>query len=391
MRIYFICFFVSLLIAALAAPIDNRIIKFVVRMLSVTPLALIAGLRDLTVGTDIINYGQFNFEVATRASKLSEYISYIKSANGVENGYSILNYVVSRFTSSINVFFFVLNFLTLLFLVLGLTMWDKKISFSFALFVYYTLFWGITLNVMRQSLAATILFWGFSLYLKNKKIVPFVLIVILAAEFHQTALLGVLFPIIEWCVRKTIEKRKGIMLITVNIFIGIVLILLFNPNNSLITTIMGKLPLLGKYYLIFMKGGLDSITVGAGVPLRGMVRQIIPMGVPIGILWLRGKNDSTIDGKFDYTLINFLYLSVVFVLVSANSGVLSRLGMYFSIFQVVAIPYAARKEYGVNRIFVTIFFILYLLLVCALVFRSGNGDVYPYTSQLLNSFLEDNF
>lgn len=125
------------------------------------PMAIIAGMRDLTIGTDIQNYGLFNFESALQFKNIFDYVKYIKYTNGVEYGYSVFNYLVSRFTNSINVFFFLLNLLTILFIILGLNVLGDKVNFELSIIIYYLLFWSGSLNVMRQSLAASIVFFCF--------------------------------------------------------------------------------------------------------------------------------------------------------------------------------------------------------------------------------------
>ena len=38
------------------------------------PMAIIAGMRDLTIGTDIQNYGLFNFESALQFKNIFDYV-----------------------------------------------------------------------------------------------------------------------------------------------------------------------------------------------------------------------------------------------------------------------------------------------------------------------------
>ena len=55
-------------------------------------------------------------------------------------------------------FFFLLNLLTSLFIILGLNVLGDKVNFELSIIIYYLLFWSGSLNVMRQSLAASIVF-----------------------------------------------------------------------------------------------------------------------------------------------------------------------------------------------------------------------------------------
>lgn len=105
MTTYIITLISAITIMMIAEFLKNRTLQNLIRFASILPMAVIAGLRNNTIGTDISNYGLINFESATHFNNFFEYLKYIKSINGVEIGYSLLNFVVSRFTNSVNWFF----------------------------------------------------------------------------------------------------------------------------------------------------------------------------------------------------------------------------------------------------------------------------------------------
>lgn len=374
---------VSLFIAALADLIKNSTIKNIIRILSLMPMAIIAGMRDLTIGTDIQNYGLFNFESALQFKNIFDYVKYIKYTNGVEYGYSVFNYLVSRFTNSINVFFFLLNLLTILFIILGLNVLGDKVNFELSIIIYYLLFWSGSLNVMRQSLAVSIVFFAFSLYMSNNKLFYFILLILLASSIHQTALLAILLPIIL----KITPFKLKIKNVAIWFLLGLILITFFNPNNRFVITLMNSLPILNKYYNLFINGGMQYITGGQGMQLRYVLFRIIPSCVFIVLALLyKGSKDKE-EGR----IINFLFLitlvSVFFEFVNMNSGVLSRLGMYFSVFQIIFISFLLKRKLSRRNIIVFFISLSVSILFFVVVIKSGSGELYPYSSTILNSII----
>lgn len=379
MTIYFSVIACSIVVAIVSDQISNRSVSFLVRLVAIIPPAVVAGLRDLVIGTDIGNYGAFNFEAATRFSSLFDYLKYIKINNKVEVGYSLINYIVSRFTDSMGIFLFILNMLTLLFLVMALGQFKGSMASWFGLFVYYFTMWGTSLNVMRQSLAVTIVLWGMARYINNEKLIQFILIILLAMTIHQTAILGLFLVLIY----KIFSQNFGIHhIVTLVLASGIILFFL-NPHNGLIISIMRNIPVLGKYYTIFVQYGLKYITAGSGMSLKAISIQVLPTVLTLFLLISEKRVTTKSRIPLKTFFIMSLFLTIVFELVNINSGVLSRLGMYFSIIQVIAVPISLRNVLGVKKYIFAFLISMGLVVAFVITIRSGSGNLYPYTSQIL--------
>lgn len=85
---------------------NNVITQVGIAAVAAIPLAFVSGVRTLVIGTDIKNYGLYNFNLATQFSDFADYFAKITISNQTEVGYALLNYVVSKFSNNINVFFF---------------------------------------------------------------------------------------------------------------------------------------------------------------------------------------------------------------------------------------------------------------------------------------------
>ena len=136
--------------------------------------------------------------------------------------------------------------------------------------------------------------------MSNNKLFYFILLILLASSIHQTALLAILLPIIL----KITPFKLKIKNVAIWFLLGLILITFFNPNNRFVITLMNSLPILNKYYNLFINGGMQYITGGQGMQLRYVLFRIIPSCVFIVLALLyKGSKDKE-EGR----IINFLFL-----------------------------------------------------------------------------------
>ncbi len=156
--------------------LNNAVFLCIVSVAMIT----MAFLRANTVGIDYKQYADYFAQV--RSGGWSFLISGA-NAYRVEPGYSLLNYVVSLFTGDVHIFMLGVAVVTT-----GLTaLLLYKYSpipwigmFVFASFGFY----GNSLSFLRQSIAIAIFLFAVR-FLKEKRVVPYLLIVLLAASFHK--------------------------------------------------------------------------------------------------------------------------------------------------------------------------------------------------------------
>lgn len=155
--------------------------------------SILAGLRDFSIGTDIDLYGNVWFERAHRAG----FFQYLRWATTSSIGmvYAILNYIVGMFTKDPHVFYFVLMLTEFVLVYWAVTRFRENISVPLAMLIYYFLFYNITLNILRQSLALAIMTAAVSCLARNKD-KQFLVLWLLAGLAHSSALLMiVLLPL----------------------------------------------------------------------------------------------------------------------------------------------------------------------------------------------------
>ena len=173
--------------------------------------AVLAGIRDVSVGTDVLVYAYPIFENARAA----QYMSDLSNAwDRIEIGYLWLNFALSRITYSHNVLLFSLMFIQVLFVFLTLRQWKNKIPIWLGMFVFYALFFNASLNLMRQCLALSIAFFGMK-YIFKKKFFLFVFWILLGSLFHRSALIIALYYPLFWYANQFSSKKSTILFATI--------------------------------------------------------------------------------------------------------------------------------------------------------------------------------
>ena len=175
MSVYFILLFVVLVIALILK--DNNQHKLTIILVSFF-LILIAGLRDVSVGSDSVNYVLI-FDRIQGWELIWQQV--------MEPGFLILAWISKLLSSNYAVFFLFIASFTVLFLVSGI--YSNSVEPIVSLFLlittgYYTFFF----NGARQGVALSILFLA-TKYIFEKKVYKVTLISIFAALFHSTALI----------------------------------------------------------------------------------------------------------------------------------------------------------------------------------------------------------
>ena len=153
-------------------------------VLSSLAMVAVAFLRADTVGIDYKQYETYFYQVHDGGWSFL-----ISSANGyrVEPGYSLLNYFVSLFTRDVHIYMLVVAVLVVTLTAVLL----YRVSpipwigmFVFASFGFY----GNSLNFIRQCIAIAIFLYSIE-YIKKKKFIPYLLIILLASTFHKSMLI----------------------------------------------------------------------------------------------------------------------------------------------------------------------------------------------------------
>lgn len=228
--------------------------------------------------------------------------------------------------------------------------------FFFASTLYYNYF-----SMMRQWMAVAIMFWG-SKYLRDNKVIKFIIVSVIAAIFHTSAL--VIIPLVFVVNGKA---WSGKQLLAIALFsVGM---LFLNPLLSGMEVLMD-----GTTYDYVV----ETMRTDAG---SSIVRAFIA-AVPVCLAFTtrrKTKNNPMINICVNMSLMNLL----LNVLASATSGLyVIRLATYLSVYNVILYPYLLNVAcQGTNRrILKTGFYIIYIALY---IYQMSHQGAWGYKSDVL--------
>lgn len=329
-------------------------------IIAVLILSVLSGIRSNSIGTDTNTYNVF-FNVAVRSANFSRLHFSFQYIDRLEIGFTVLNYVISRFTTNYHIFQFVCGLIINTNIFIGLFIVRDKVNLCLGWLTYCFLFFGNTINILRQALALSFVFLGFCLVYvgKSKLSIPFVII---ACSFHTSAIISIFILLIGYLLNMS-SKKYQIMII---IGISLLLILLM----PLIVSYLSNFGLLGSKYENYLSQH-DQISLFSTVLVR------LPMFILIFYSLFINRNISLMT--------IWMYLLVVqeFLLFPLQmiNPVVGRLMLYFGISKVIAYPLIIRNCYR-GKISRYVFTIGYLML-CVLIFYyqvviNNNGQIYPF-------------
>lgn len=327
----------------------------------------LAGARDYSVGTDIATYGNYVFQAASGARSLT---AFLRSRRDIDLLYKALAFAVSRFTNNPHWFYFVTALIICGCTMLGLLYYRRWCSVTLAWACFLFLFYGDTLNTMRQCIALAIVFAAFPLFLE-KKYVPYAVLTVAAVLFHATGLLSLALPFFYFFLQKMPARWVQFFLIVG--FMGV--ILTYSPVLQAVL----KTGLLPRKFARYVANGL------AFALNPTMLR--LPFLLPVILYYDRfcgldrdGEETGIGGGSLTGMLIALmLLLEICTVQLRSVRPALYRVSYYFGYYRFIAYSRLARILRRDNR---ALFILALFLYLAALWYYQnviqGNNQIYPY-------------
>lgn len=362
---YIITFVISLLLLHISEKAQKKSIKRIFVAMALLLPSCLAGIRDFTIGWDVLLYGKGWFE---RACEYNSLIIFLDKANeySVGIGYAFINYCVSRVTHNFHVFLFVYQLIQLCIVYYTVKPLKKEISLTFAFFVYFFSYYNLSLNILRQIMAIMIVFFGYR-FILNHKPIKFVLTIIVAYTFHNTAIVGLVLYPINWALNNKLLKKLSKTLIVVG-------------SVSAAIAYQVLLDVFAKFGLLQIErySHYASDTEVGGRYIRLLYWLIIL----IAILW-KGRKCIAYNSK-NLTLEMYMTMSGIFsLMVFMGSPWIVRIVYYFDVFQIIflpmlvqRLPFALGKKKTIGSYFIVGIIIMAFWLFNYVLRRGGN--TYPY-------------
>lgn len=286
--------------------------------LSFSTMALVLGLRASTVGEDTLHY--------INIFKISKSLSYSKIVKGVtetvyatqwgvdrkiENGYILLNKLISILTDNEQWIIFIVAGLTCCLFARFIYRNTKHVFFATQVFLCESLYMN-SFNLMRQMLAMSIALNAYEL-LKEKKYKKAIIVFVIAFLFHKSSIvLLVLLPLCAINDYQRTIKYVAFGAIMVNILVPI------------ISKVVSKLiPRYSEYFYV----NYWTVDVNGTMILWG-----IEIALCI-LIYFKGINDKD---TFVAVACTMLYLSLDILGLKISS--FSRVALYFRSFLILLFP-----------------------------------------------------
>lgn len=274
-------------------------------------LALFAGLRDITVGKDTWAYIR---AIQSSSSNYSGELFY----KYYEGGFGILIKILVWFLKDPHYVIGIIALLTNALIVKTLWHFRDNYSFSFSVFLYYTLYYFETYNILRQYLAMAILFYAIRFVLE-KRYVIFVMFALLSASIHGAALIGLVFIPIHIIVEKKIPMKYKVLF-----GLSITAFALFSSN---ILDMIGVTSTIEKYQTYYIHGGTGrNINIGFFFLIR--------FAIVLFSFYIL-KNNGFKEYRYSKYIILLNLLGTVLTMGGYIYSFAGRLGTYATIFEII--------------------------------------------------------
>lgn len=328
------------------------------------------GFKDKSIGNDTASYIEFY-------NRLKNMTTIIDVNSRFEKGYQIYNKLIGYFFEDSQALFIITAFICISCIIYGVIKSSKNWQYSLFIFVGLR-FYYFFLSGLRQSIAVSIIFIAY-VFLKEKKIIIYILLIVLASTFHFSAFIFIL----AWPLSKMKMNLKSM----VKILTGIVFIYVF--FEPILNIILNCLPAYYSHYLVTEAASANNLAnfIGVVIPCIFLVFSYFVNYLKVayynrsGYISYENKEKSFYDSDSDIQLI-FLIISAGLSLVATRVSILDRMVQYYWIFSIISIPnilfsISNRRKRTIWFMVITFFVIVYNITL--LILRPEWNTIVPYS------------
>lgn len=345
MFVYLSMLLISLIFAILFTKSKNKKYKVVFAFLSALPFVFVSAIR-YDVGTDYFYRYVPDFNLIAAGGEVSNY----------EVGFSLLNKIIAYFGGGYE-WLFIITTIIIISPIFNVIFKKSKNPVVSILLFFLGGFFFSSMNMIRQFIAVVICLISYE-YLLEKKYFKWIAYLIFGFLFHSSI---VVFLIAFLLCKKFVINYKflicaSVLTILMNSILRNIIINIFsmtrfsvyiNTNYSMIDV---------KEFLIF-----------------------INLAIYIFMYYISHHQKNNEVTQKDVFYLNLQGMSIVFSLLGSIFSILSRLVVYFSIFQIMSLPYFLSKCSDKNKKILTIVIILiFVINICYTNVVNNDNGVVPY-------------
>ncbi len=327
-------------------------------LVSCMPVIFLYGLRT-GIGTDYAAYEQI-FHTLHHAP-FAEYMLQHREGNGVyyvEAGYYLLN----RLLPSYRLLLF--GDIILILIPMWAAVWELRQNSipQLSLFIYLCTQFVFAMNGVRYVIALSFILLGLA-YIMNGKYKKCILSIVIAAMFHTSAAVCILFVFLGH-----LKQNK------INIFrdaLFYFLIITFVYSNKSIILLVSNIPFFHRYFTEDAYSFSDS--------MEGSILwmlHIVPVIMPVLIIF---RNKIFRDSKSGL-MFKICMMQIPFRMMGLYNTWFTRLARISQVIEVLFIPYMlhAAENKNTRRILILYYVIWYIFYFCYYILVNDQGDSIPY-------------
>lgn len=322
-------------------------------------LVLIAGLRDVSVGTDTKTYYAIFDQVQTWSFRILPRFY-------VEIGYAVLNKIVGMLGGTYTVLLLINQIIIILGIFKFVYRTSENVLMSVFLFVAMGYF-SSTMNVMRQFIALSFVLSAYYHYGWKKQTGKSIIMILLGSLFHSSSIVIIPILFLHYILyESSFKKSFGFKFLS--IIAGCAAILLMD------------------YFVIWLSRvgikSITSLTEGVGVELQ-IISVSLLIKICISMLYFYEKRIGLFTNE-ELKHMNFLnFLNIVSCFMSVAGGLyplFSRFNIYFQLTTIVFLPTLVRVVPIQQKRFVKI--AVYIMFGFLFMYELPGKDIIPWTISL---------
>ncbi len=297
--------------------------------------SILAGVRDDTVGRDVLEYAVRTFEYAMKAKSFA----HMRELSIEPFGYVLTAYVTSRFFDNTGYFLFASQLLVVGPILLVAyknrsehPMWLTMCSYMFLLY-------NNSFNVMKQSISAAFVLLCYC-YMKEKKFIKAAACFAVGMSFHFSAVIGLGFIMLSYFIKRKNATASKVMLAAMSLFI---VVFLQDISNFLVSHSLLPEKYTPNINAVF--GSDDHVYLRiVGFNKHVFLDWLFRVSFVAIPLWFMNKVKKEIDENVKIiTIIGIVFYSYVLVAFKTIYG--GRISLYCDFFLVLLIP-SLTKVFG---------------------------------------------
>ncbi|WP_160689327.1 EpsG family protein [Clostridium sp. C2-6-12] len=312
--------------------------------------SLFAGIR-CGIGTD------YNY------TYLPEFVKMASSSykSRLEILYVLLNKIIIRFNGNLQCVLFVMAFLTLSFMYLGLKQYADKISFPLAFFTYLITYYFQSYNILRQALSMAIAFFALK-YVNERKLMKYFFWIMIAIGFHVGAIIMIPMYFLYNCFTNEKYKywKKALIILGLLVFINF---------KNIFSPLILKLSSMQHYYGYV--SNIDKLSFSPYFVFKYVIYLLLPLA-----FYRKIFNVEKLKLHCAFLVCGCIGMLAAYM----KSIEIARMAFYLHYSIIVVFPATFKKLKGKKSLYVGWLMLIGLLGIWIYeTFIKMNGEIVPYS------------